>query len=135
MQRPSSAWRDRFGALFVGLYGRIILRKGVGKILLIFSRKIYPERDGRAEKEIIARLRKAIFTGTRQPDPRTTMLLSLAHHAGLLNVPFEKRRLKARRSRIENLVAGDPIGEAIQGCIKDAQTAATMAAITPCIVS
>ena len=63
------------------------------------------------------------------------MLLSLAHHADLLDVPFDKRQLKAQRSRMENLVAGDLIGEPIQRCIQDAQTAATVAVITPCIVS
>ena len=63
------------------------------------------------------------------------MLLSLAHHADLLIIPFEKRKLQARRSRIEKLVAGDPIGEAIKACVKAAQAAATVAAITPCIVS
>lgn len=135
-------WVSRFSRLprlkhrvAEGLCRRGILREDVGRILLIFSRKIYPERDGRAEKDIITRLRRAIFTGTGQPEPRTTMLLSLAYHAGLLNVPFEKRKLKAQRSRIEKLVGGDPIGEAIKSCVQAAEAAATMAVITPCIVS
>lgn len=135
-------WVSRFSRLprlkhrvAEGLCRRGVLREDVGRILLIFSRKIYPERDGRAEKDIITRLRRAIFTGTGQPDPRTTMLLSLAHHADLLKVPFEKRKLKAQRSRIEKLVAGDPIGEAIKSNIQAAQAAAAMVVITPCIVS
>lgn len=135
-------WVSRFSQLprlkhrvAEGLCRKGILREDVGRILLIFSRKIYPERDGRAEKDIITRLRRAIFTGTGQPDPRTTMLLSLAHHADLLKVPFEKRKLKAQRSRIEKLVAGDPIGEAIKSNIQAAQAAAAMVVITPCIVS
>jgi len=135
-------WVSRFSQLprlkhrvAEGLCRRGILREDIGRILLIFSRKIYPERDPRAERDIIARLHKAIFTGAGTPDPRTTTLLSLAHHADLLRMHFDERELKARRHRIETLVAGDPIGEAVRVCVQDAQTAATVAAITPCMAS
>lgn len=39
-------------------------------MLLIFKRKIYPELDGRVEKEVIGRLKKAMFTRASEIDPR-----------------------------------------------------------------
>jgi len=72
---------------------RGILRADEDKVLLIFTRKIYPEVNPEPEKELIERLRRAIFTDTRVIAPRTVVLLSLANSTGLLKVVFDKKKL------------------------------------------
>jgi hypothetical protein len=116
-------------AVAAGLVDRGILHADEGKILLIFKRKIYPERDPGPERRLVARLRNAIFGESRDVDPRTVILLSLAHSTGLLKTVFDKKRLKERKDRIDDLISGEFAGKAAQEAIR-AATAAAMAAIT-----
>ena len=118
-----------------GLCRRGILRAGENKILLIFTRKIYPERDPRPERQMIERLRKAIFTESAKVDPRTAILLSLAGSADLLKIPFDKKKLKARKKRIEGITSGELLGKATKEAVQAAQAAAAMAAIMPAMVA
>ena len=117
-----------------GLCRRRILRSDEGKILLIFTRKIYPECDPRPERQMIERLRKAIFTQSATVDPRTAILLSLASSADLLKIPFDKKKLKARKKRIEGITSGELLGKATKEAVQAAQTAAMMAAMIPAMV-
>ena len=103
-------------------------------MMLIFKRRIYPELDGRVEKEILERVRKAIFTQTREIDPRTVVLVSLADKTGLLRANFDKKKLKDRKRRIEQICDGEFIGMAAQEAVQAAVAAATMAAIMPAIM-
>ena len=129
-------WVSRLGsskdlkhAVAESLVHRGILQEDIGRILLIFKRKIYPERDPGPERRIIARLEKVIFGESRDVDPRTAILISLANGTGLLKTCFDKKRLKERRHRIEELSSGEFAGEAVQEAVRAAQAAA-MAAIT-----
>jgi Golgi phosphoprotein 3 len=88
-----------------------ILRAHQDKILLIFTRKVYPELNPRPEKRIIERLQKAIFAEAGNIDPRTVVLIALAHHTGLLKANFPKKELKSRKKRIEQIVSGDLVGK------------------------
>lgn len=117
-----------------GLCKRGILRGDQDKILLIFTRRIYPERDPRPERRIIERLRKAIFTEARDLDPRTVVLLSLADSAGLLKIPFDKKKLRGRKKRIERITSGKLMGQATKEAVQAAQAAMVAAAIVPVIV-
>jgi Golgi phosphoprotein 3 len=117
------------------LCDRGILRADEDTILLLFRRKIYPERDPRPERRLIERLRKAIFSETRQVEPRTTILISLAHGVGLLHIPFGKKELKARKQRIEQLTRGELLGKATHDAVRAAQAAVMVACVTPAITA
>ncbi len=112
-----------------------ILREEEGQVLLIFTRRTYPERDPRPENEIIERLRKAVFTDTREVDPRTVVLVSLADKAGLLKVVFDKKELKGRKARIEQVVNGELTGKAAAEAIQAMQAAVMVACIVPAITT
>ena len=118
-----------------GLCDRGILRADEDTILLLFRRRIYPEIDPKPERKLIERLRKAIFTSTRQVDPRTVVLLSLASSAGLLKIPFDRKKLKQRKQRIARLIDGELTGRATREAIQAAQSAAVIAATMPAIMA
>ncbi len=114
---------------------RRILRADEEKILRIFTRKIYPEIDPKPEQEIIERLRAAIFSKDREVDPRTTVLLSLAHHTRLLEKIFDKKELKERKERIKQIIAGEMVGRAATE-VREAMAAAVMiTCIMPAVIS
>jgi Golgi phosphoprotein 3 len=107
---------------------RGILRSDEDKVLLVFSRKIYPEINPEPERQIMGRLRDAIFTDTDQVKPRTTVLLSLAKSTGVLKANFDKKDLKTRKDRIERIINGEVTGKATKEAI-DAMNTAVMVAI------
>ena len=77
-----------------------------------------------------------MFTDTRNVDPRTVVLLSLANTAELLKIPFERKRLNSRKRRIKALTSGNLLGEATKEAVQAvqaAQAAAAMAVIIPAI--
>lgn len=112
-----------------------ILREDHDRVLGIFPRKVYPEADGRAEDEIVERLREAIFSDSKQVEPRTTVLVSLANSAGLLKPIFGKKELKRRKARIERIVQGELVGEATRKAIEATQAAMFVAIYVPVIIS
>ena len=117
------------------LCDRGILREEEGTILIVFSRRIYPETDPRPENEIVDRLRDAIFTDKRDVDPRTVVLVSLANNAEILKAVFDKKDLRRRKDRIEQVVNGEIMGRAAKEAIEAMQTAVMVAAIMPAIVT
>jgi hypothetical protein len=89
-----------------GLCRRKVLR-AEDEILLVFKRTLYPEIDPKPERALIERLREAIFRDVGDVSPRTVILVSIAKAADLLRIPFERRDLKCRNKRIEQIVAGE----------------------------
>lgn len=75
-------------------------------------------------------MREAIFTDHEDVDPRTVVLVSLAKSTGLLGTVFDRKELKARKDRIERLVAGEVAGEAARKVIEEMQTLAAIVATT-----
>ncbi len=114
---------------------RGILRADEDKILLLFTRKIYPEVNPGPERELIERLRHAIFTDTRDIDPRTVVLLSLANSTGILKVVFDKKKLKGRKVRIKQIVDGEITGKAATEAIQAMQAAVMVAVIMPTMMT
>ena len=112
-----------------------ILRADEDKVLLIFTRKIYPEVNPEPERKLIERLRQAIFTDATDIDSRTVVLVSLANSASLLRVVFDKKRLKARKTRIKRIVSGEITGKAAQEAIQAMQAAVMVACIMPVMMS
>jgi len=131
-------WVSRFSRI-KSLKGRAagsLCRRGVlcveeRAVLLIFRQKIYPEIDPRPEREILGRLRKAIFTDTRQVDAATVVLVALAHSAELLAAHFPRGELRARKARIKELTSGDVVGKATREAIQAMQAAIAVAVIVP----
>ena len=114
---------------------RGILQADEDKVLLIFTRKIYPELNPGPEREIVERLRAAIFADKDQLDPRTVILISLANCAGLLSATFGRKEVKARKKRIEQIVNGELIGKATKEVIDACQAAIIVAVMMPAIVA
>jgi hypothetical protein len=137
----AQTWVRRFGSLknlhhrvARGLCGRDILRVAEKNVLLVFRRTIYPEINPQPERKLIACLRNAIFGDSICVDPRTTILISLASSANLLRIPFDKKELKKRKKRIEQLVNGELMGKATKQAVEAAQAAAVVACIMPAMI-
>ncbi len=113
---------------------RGILRADEDKVLLIFTRKIFPEVNPIPEKALIERLRTAIFTEIEYIDPATIVLLSLANSTGLLKLIFEKKELKKRDKRIGKIINGEMTGKATKEAIEAMQAAIMVACIMPAII-
>ena len=135
-------WVSRFAGVknLKHLVARRLCRRGIlradeDKVLLIFTRKIYPEVNPEPERKLIERLRQAIFTDAPDVDPRTVVLVSLAKSASLLRVVFDKKRLKARKARMEQIVNGEITGKAAQEAIQAMQAAVMVACIMPAIMT
>ena len=114
---------------------RGILKADEDKVLLIFTRKIYPEVNPEPERKLIERLRQAIFTDATDVDSRTVVLVSLANSASLLNVVFDKKMLKARKTRIKQIVNGEITGKAAQEAIQAMQAAVMVACMMPAMMT
>jgi golgi phosphoprotein 3 len=114
---------------------RGILRADQGKILLVFTRKIYPEINPEPERQLMSRLREAIFTDTPDVDERTVVLVSLANSAGILRVLFGKKDLKQRKERIAQIVNGEVTGKATKEAIEAMEAAVVAACLVPMIVA
>ena len=104
-------------------------------MLLIFSRRLYPELDPAAERAIVARLSDAIFSDTSTVDTRTTVLIAVAQHSGLLRANLDRKRLKARRQRVEAIAKGDAVGKATRQAIEAVHAAVMVAAIMPAVMA
>jgi hypothetical protein len=117
-----------------GLVDRGVLRESEDKVLLFFTRRIYPELDTAFEARIIDRLDRAIFSDTGTVDPRTAVLVALAHPSGLLRANFDRKRLKSRGRRIEAIMQGEAVGKATKQAIEAVQAAVVVAAIMPAII-
>ena len=118
------------------LCARGILQVEESKLLMVFKRKIYPERDPVPEREIVDRLRAAILSG-EEVDSRTAILVSLANVTGLLRPIFGRKLLKSRKKRIKGLAKGEMIAAATKESIAAVQAAmiATQAAATAAVIA
>ena len=135
-------WVGRFAGLkrlkhrvALGLCERGILKADEDTVLRIFKRKVYPEVDPEPERELIKRLRQAVFTYTRELDPRTVVLVALAHGAGILKVVFDKKKLKGRKKRLEQIAKGDVVGKATREAIQAMQAAVLAATVATTVVT
>ena len=114
---------------------RGILRTHEDKVLLMFKRRIYPEVNPGPEREVIERLRTAIFAENDRLDPRTIVLISLARGPDLLSAAFGRKEIKTRKKRIEQIVNGEMIGKATKEVIDACQAAIMASVIMPVIIA
>ncbi|MBI3463921.1 MAG: GPP34 family phosphoprotein [Planctomycetes bacterium] len=94
-----------------------------------------PPRSGTTIQPIALGWRAAIFDDRATLDPRTVVLISLAHGAGLLDETFGRKEIKARKQRIEQIVNGELTGKATKEVIAAAQAAVMVAAFMPMIIA
>jgi hypothetical protein len=140
--KSAETWVSKFAGvkdlkhrLAIHLCDRGILKAHRDKILLLFSRRIYPEIDPRPERELIDRLRDAIFSEKEGLDPRTVVLVALADSGGLLRLVFDKKDLKTRKDRIARIVSGDLAAQATKEAIEAIQAAVFVACMVPAITT
>lgn len=138
----ATAWVQRFANLSKlhhrtaeGLCDKRVLRADEKTVLLIFRRKVYPELNPLPEKRLIERLRKAIFTDSSTVDPRTTVLVSLAHAVDLLRIPFSAKSLRSRKQRIKKLCNGELAGRATREAVEAMQAAIMVTCILPAVTT
>ncbi len=141
-ERPASHWLMVFQSIknlrnliAEGLCDKGILRAEEGKVFFFFDKTFYPELNPKPEQALIARLEKAIFTDTKEIDERTLVLLSLLSKSELLKIPFDKKALKQRKNRIEEITDGHITSEAAQKAAEAAQTAIMVATMIPMLVT
>jgi hypothetical protein len=94
-----------------GLAARGILRAIEEKVALVFTSRTYPEVDPEPELKVHDRLYAAIFDDDDDPSPRTIVLLSIAHHTGLLTANFAGQLDPDRTLRVEVLIDAEVPGE------------------------
>lgn len=117
------------------LCDRGILRAEEGSVLFIFTRKTYPELNPEPEMKIVERLRSAIFCEGDRLDPRTVVLISLAHSNNLLSENLGRKEIRSQKKRIERIVNGELIGKATKEVIEACQAAVMVAVIVPTIMA
>jgi len=141
-RRQMQDWVSRFARLrdlkhrvAAGLCERGVLAQQEDTVLFVFHRRTYPERRPGPEQRMIERLRQAIFTDQPRVDSRTSILVSLAHGADLLCIPFAKKELRPRRKRIEQIANGDLVGRATRQAIEAMQAAILVCCVMPAITA
>ena len=122
------ATKPRFHAAAERLCDLGVLRLANESVLLLFSRRVYPEIDPGPEGEIIGRLRAAVF-GDGPIDAQTAGLVSIASATQLLGYHFPKKDLRARKARIRAIASGDAVGEAVAGVIQGIRAALIAASV------
>ncbi|MGH7553244.1 MAG: GOLPH3/VPS74 family protein [Longimicrobiales bacterium] len=105
---------------------RGVLRKEDRRVLFVFSRRAYPTVNPEPERELVARMRQAIFQDG-VVDSRTAIAVSLASNADLLRPIFGKKELKPKKKKIEELTRSTEVSRATKEAIEAAR-AAVMAA-------
>lgn len=116
------------------LCDRGIIEAEEEKILFLFPRKIYPEINPEPEREIVRRLGDAIFGRKKHLEPRTVLLVSLAHGADLLKYNLGDQKIKGKKKRIEEIVAGEATGEATRDVIAACDSALSVLSILPALL-
>lgn len=117
------------------LVAKGILKEEKGTTLRIFKWTHFPESDPRAERHIVDRLQRAIFTATSEIEDRTLVLVALAKATGLLENVFDKKRLKDRKDRLEKLCSGQLVGKATKEAVEAVQTAIMVTTMIPIITA
>lgn len=113
---------------------RGILRTAEDKVLLIFTRKIYPELDPAPERRLMGQIESAIFHDG-DVDPRLAVLIAVANTGGVLQAVFKKSRLKDRKGRIKEISEGTATADATKEAIEAMQAAIFITTIFPAVMT
>lgn len=112
-----------------------ILKAEEARALFLFSTTHYPELDPGPERQLIARLERAIFAQGDEVDVRTALLISLTHRSGMLAIPFGRKAIRQRKARIKEITEGELIGKATGEAIAAAQAVIATVVVMPAVTS
>ena len=101
------------------------------RVLLLFHRNVYPERDARVERDIRARL-DGVLLHDESPDAATACLIHLAAACRVTDAIYPRDQHEAIRARIAQL--NDP-GAAGANAVADMVARAETAAVTAAAMS
>ncbi len=131
--RKLARMKDLKARTALQLCRRGILRADEDKVLGIFTRKIYPEIDPGPERQLVERLRGAIFGEQPEVDPRDAILVALGHQTHLLRTKFDKADLKPRQERIKRIAEGSHTARATKEVVDAVNAAIMVAVIMPAV--
>ena len=106
-----------------------ILENRQDKVLLVFSRTVYPTLDPAPEQALLASLRGAVM-GSSEPDPKLASVIALAQAAELLGTVFSQDELNTHETRIDEITAGHGIAQAVREILETDRTIAFVLAVT-----
>jgi hypothetical protein len=109
-----------------------ILRADEDKVLF-FKRKIYPEVNPEPERRINQRLRDAVLGDDLDLDPRTVILVALTKNCDMLKLVIDKKDIKQRKERIQQIIDGSAVGKAAKEAIEAMQAAVIMVCVMPAV--
>ena len=112
-----------------GLCRRGILRDSEDKVLLFFTRKLYPTIDPGPERRLVDRLRTVVFSDSASPDPETVVVAALANATGLLAIHFDKKDLKRRKQHLKRIAERNVAGTAVEQAVRAAEQAVIAAVV------
>jgi hypothetical protein len=112
---------------------RGILKLEEKKVLLIFTKEVYPEIDPRPEKHLLNKMHKAIFGNQKNIDPEIIILIALCNSTGILSHLFDKHQLKEKKKWIKEITSGNLIGDATKEVVEAMQAAIMVAVIIPSV--
>lgn len=116
------------------LVTRGILHARTKKMFFFFEKKIYPEADPSAEREMKARLESVMF-GTGDVTPEDSVLVALAKNMDLLKRNFDKDLLRQHKDRIDAIAKGDKLAStATKAAIDAVQAAIFVTVILPAVI-
>jgi len=132
---PSAWWIERLGSresnLLQDVLDRLvqagILRVEDRRYLWVFSRRAYPQNTGREEREAKARL-TSIIRNNDLPNPRDTLLLSLAESSDVLSSMLPPEDIRKAKSRIAEVIALEEMGRSVQAAAANLRAALIAAA-------
>jgi hypothetical protein len=135
-------WVERFAAtnrlrdrVAEELVSEGVVRCDDRKVLLFFHHTVYPEQDHAPEARLVARL-KAAIDSEGSTDSRTAAELAVADAGWMLKLVLEPAYLKARRARIDSIIARDEIARELHAAMKEVEASITEAsAFNPTIYS
>jgi hypothetical protein len=150
LQLVESSKKERSAATWVSTFGRIkklrhriakdLCRKGIledseDKVLLLFTRQVYPTINPVPERKLVERMREAVLGSSNELDAELVLLIALANASGLLRIRFSKQELKQSKERLEKITQGELVGAATADAVEAAQAMMQMAVMSSIITS
>jgi hypothetical protein len=93
------------------------------RVLGLFRRRRFPVLDTPARERVVAVSRRALLDPSAPVEPRTALLLAIAHRASLLGAFLSSREIVATRGRLLELTGGQHLSVALPPAILSFQTA------------
>lgn len=126
--------KELFAPLYDALVRRGILTEQTVKILWVFNQTVWPERNPAPERELEARLRKAI-AGAGHVEAQDGAIIALAHHTDILKYNFDKDFLATHKDRLKKIAEGAMLPpNAAKATIDAMKAAVVIAAVMPAII-